>query len=75
VKKWKFSGSTRSELGHRTWDRLASLKKTCSRWGVNFWTDLQDRMRGGGPIPRLAELIGHQAEETSARRAAAAPLA
>ncbi len=75
VKKRKISGSTRSELGRRARDTFASLKKTCRRLGVNFWAYLQDRVRGVGQIPRLAELIRHQAEETSARKAAAAPSA
>ena len=73
VKKRKISGSTRSELGRQARDTFASLKKTCRELGVNFWAYLQDRVRGAGQIPRLAELIRQKAEETAARKAVAAP--
>jgi hypothetical protein len=72
VKKRKISGSTRSESGRQARDTFASLKKTCRELGVNFWAYLQDRVRGVGQIPRLAALIGRKAEETAARKAAAA---
>jgi hypothetical protein len=73
VKKRKISGSTRSESGRAARDTFASLKKTCRRLGVSFWAYLQDRVRGAGQIPRLAVLICQKAEETPARKAAAAP--
>ena len=73
VKKRKISGSTRSELGRQARDTFASLKKTCRELGVNFWAYLQDRVRGVGQIPRLAELIRRKAEEMAARKAVAAP--
>jgi hypothetical protein len=63
VKKRKISGSTRSESGRRARDTFASLKKTCRRLGVNFWEYLQDRLRGRGRIPPLAELIRRKGEE------------
>jgi Transposase IS66 family len=72
VKKRKISGSTRSESGRQARDTFASLKKTCRELGVNFWAYLQDRVRGGGQIPRLAALVRRKAEETAARKAAAA---
>jgi hypothetical protein len=72
VTKRKISGSTRSELGRQARDTFASLKKTCRELGVNFWAYLQGRVRGVGQIPRLAELIRRKAEETPARKAAAA---
>jgi hypothetical protein len=72
VKKRKISGSTRSELGRQARDTFASLKKTCRRLGVNFWAYLQDRVRGAGQIPRLADLIRQKAEEMPARKAVAA---
>jgi hypothetical protein len=72
VKKRKISGSTRSELGRQARDTFASLKKTCRRLGVNFWDYLQDRVRGAGQIPRLADLIRQKAEEMPARKAVAA---
>ena len=73
VKKRKISGSTRSDLGRCARDTFASLKKTCRRLGVNFWEYLQDRVRGLGKVPRLADLIRQKAEEAAARRAPAAP--
>ena len=73
VKKRKISGSTRSDSGRRARDTFASLKKTCRRLGVNFWEYLQDRVRGLGKVPRLADLIRQKAEEAAARRAPAAP--
>jgi Transposase IS66 family len=73
VKKRKISGSTRSELGRRARDTFASLKKTCRRLGVNFWEYVQDRVRGLGQIPQLADQIRQKAEET-ARNAPAALL-
>ena len=72
VKKRKISGSTRSDLGRQARDTFASLKKTCRRLGVNFWAYLQDRVRGAGQIPRLADLIRQKAEEMSVRKAVAA---
>lgn len=72
VKKRKISGSTRSDLGRQARDTFASLKKTCRRLGVNFWAYLQDRVRGAGQIPRLAELIRQRAKEMAARKAVAA---
>jgi hypothetical protein len=63
VKKRKISGSTRSDSGRRARDTFASLKKTCRRLGVNFWEYLQDRLRGRGHIPPLAELIRRKGEE------------
>ena len=75
VKKRKISGGTRSDSGREARDTFASLKKTCRRLGVNFWAYLQDRVRGAGQIPRLADLIRQKAEETPARKAMAASLA
>ena len=72
VKKRKISGATRSELGRQARDTFASLKKTCRRLGVNFWAYLQDRVRGVGQIPRLAESIRRKKEEAAARKAGAA---
>src|SRR5262249_46390247 len=72
VKKRKVSGGTRRQSGRRARDTFASLKKTCRELGVNFWAYLQDRVRGVGRIPRLAELIRREAEEAGARKAGAA---
>ena len=68
VKKRKISGSTRSESGRRARDSFASLKKTCRRLGINFWSYLGDRVRGLGRIPALATLIRQRGEERLADR-------
>lgn len=65
VKKRKISGGTRSAAGRRCRDTFTSLKKTCRKLGVCFWSYLQDRLRGLGTIPRLCELIRAAAAEKS----------
>jgi Transposase IS66 family len=66
VKKRKISGSTRSAGGRRCRDTFTSLKKTCRKLGVNFWNYLQDRIRGLGKLPRLADVIRQRALEKQA---------
>jgi hypothetical protein len=73
VKKRKISGSTRSDAGRRCRDTFASLKKTCRKLGVNFWNYLQDRIRGLGKIPRLAEVIHQRTVEKQTVAAEAVP--
>jgi hypothetical protein len=73
VKKRKISGSTRSDNGRRCRDTFASLKKTCRKLGIRFWDYLQDRVRGLGTVPRLAEIIRHRAAESAAGNAQAVP--
>jgi len=73
VKRRKISGGTRSAAGRRCRDTFASLKKTCRKLGLRFWDYLQDRVRGLGHIPRLADLIRQKARETTAKKAAAVP--
>jgi cell division protein FtsB len=57
VKRRKISGGTRSEDGRRGRDTFASLKKTCRKLGLSFWTYLNDRLRGEARIPPLPALI------------------
>jgi Transposase IS66 family len=66
VKRRKISGGTRNDAGRRCRDTFASLKKTCRKLGVRFWDYLQDRVRGLGNIPRLADLIRRKAQQTAA---------
>jgi Transposase IS66 family len=73
VKKRKISGSTRSDAGRRCRDTFASLKKTCRKLGIGFWDYLQDRIRGLGQVPRLADTIRQRAAESRATKAAAVP--
>jgi len=73
VKKRKISGGTRSAAGRRSRDTFTSLKKTCRKLGVNFWNYLQDRLRGLGKIPRLADLIRQRAAVSRAPLGKAVP--
>ncbi len=57
VKRRKISGSTRSAAGRRARDTFTSLKKTCRKLGISFWSYLQDRVKGIGNIPSLAVTI------------------
>jgi Transposase IS66 family len=57
VKRRKISGGTRSEQGRRGRDTFASLKKTCRKLGVTFWSYVKDRTSGENRIPRLPDLI------------------
>jgi len=71
VKRRKISGGTRNNAGRRCRDTFASLKKTCRKLSVCFWKYLQDRLRGLGQIPRLADLIRQKAHEANTKNAAA----
>jgi Transposase IS66 family len=73
VKRRKISGGTRSDAGRRCRDTFASLKKTCRKLGVRFWEYLQDRVRGLGQIPRLADLIRQKAAQTTPPTGQAVP--
>lgn len=57
VKRRKISGGTRNDDGRRGRDTFASLKKTCRKLGVSFWTFLNDRISGQNTIPSLPDLI------------------
>jgi hypothetical protein len=72
VKVRKISGGTRSDAGRRCRDTFASLKKTCRKLGVSFWSYLRDRVRGLGQVPRLADLIRKKAQELAAGKGQAA---
>jgi Transposase IS66 family len=74
VKRRKISGGTRSAAGRRCRDTFASLKKTCRKLGVRFWDYLQDRVRGQGQIPRLADLICQKARGAPAVNGQAVPV-
>jgi hypothetical protein len=73
VKRRKISGGTRNDAGRRCRDTFASLKKTCRKLGVRFWDYLQDRVRGLGQLPRLADLIRQRAREATAPKVVAVP--
>ena len=63
VKKRKISAGTRSDTGRRSRDTFLSLKTTCRKLGVSFWSYLRDRLMGLGEIPALGELIKRKAAE------------
>jgi hypothetical protein len=73
VKRRKISGGTRSAAGRRCRDTFASLKKTCRKLAVRFWDYLQDRVRGLGQVPRLADLMCHKARAALATNVEAVP--
>jgi Transposase IS66 family len=73
VKRRKISGGTRNDAGRHCRDTFASLKKTCRKLGLRFWDYLQDRVRGLGQIPRLADLIRQKAEESDAKNVQIVP--
>ena len=62
VKRRKISGGTRSDEGRRGRDTFASLKKTCRKLSISFWTYLNDRIRDAGRIPALPVLIEARAQ-------------
>ena len=64
VKRRKISGGTRSEDGRRGRDTFASLKKTCRKLGVSFWSYLGNRLCAQGRIPTLASLIEARAQSS-----------
>ena len=62
VKRRKISGGTRNEDGRRARDTFASIKKTCRKLGLSFWSYLNDRLHGSEMIPPLPELIEAHAQ-------------
>ena len=57
VKRRKISGSTRSDAGRRCRDTFASLKKTCRKLGVSFWSYLKARVADVDEIEPLPDII------------------
>jgi len=72
VKRRKLSGGTRSDAGRRCRDTFASLKKTCRKLGLRFWDYVQDRVRGLGQVPRLADLVRQKSRQLAASNGQAA---
>ena len=62
VKRRKVSGGTRSAAGQECRDTFTSLKKTCRKLGISFWDYLKDRLRCGGKIAALSDLIKEAAQ-------------
>ena len=68
VKRKKVSGGTRSLSGQQSRDTFASVKKTCRKLGLSFYTYLKDRLSGTFKIAKLVSLI----EQAAANKAALA---
>jgi hypothetical protein len=66
VKRKKVSGGTRSLSGQQSRDTFASVKKTCRKLGLSFYTYLKDRLSGTFKIAKLGSLI----EQAAANKAA-----
>lgn len=49
VKRRKISGGTRSEDGRRARAAFASIKKTCRKLGISFWSYLNACLSGCHP--------------------------
>jgi len=57
VRKRDVSFGPRSPAGLKAWDTFMTLVETTRKVGVNFYAYVRDRLRGGGAIPPLAELV------------------
>jgi hypothetical protein len=57
VLKQKISGGTRNDLGRKCRDTFSSLKKTCRKLGISFWSYLIDRISCSDQIPSLPYII------------------
>ena len=68
VKRKKVSGGTRILSGQQSRDTFASVKKTCRKLGLSFYTYLKDRLSGTFKIAKLGSLI----EQAAANKAALA---
>lgn len=66
VKRRKVSGGTRSDLGRQCRDTFSSLKKTCRKLGISFWSYLNDRLAQVKVIPLLGELVFQKVQVTTA---------
>jgi hypothetical protein len=65
VKKRKISATTRSDTGRQARDTFLSIKKTCQKLNISFWSYLLDRLGNLGQIPPLHSLIRKTAAQAS----------
>ena len=61
--KRRVSFGPRSPAGMRAWDTLQGLVETTRKLGVRFAEYVEDRVRGSGKVPPLADLIRERAAE------------
>jgi hypothetical protein len=73
VQKQKISGGTRSDVGRKCRDTFSSLKKTCRKLGISFWSYLTDRISFTNQIQPLNHIIEQRI--TSMQNGDANPLA
>lgn len=71
--KQKVSFGPVSQVGLQAWDTMHGLLGTTERLGVSFWAYLDDRIREGGKIPPLPELIAAKARSRTRPSSWAAP--
>ena len=62
VTKRKISATTRSNNGRNARDTFLSLKKTCRKLEISFWSYLQDRIGQKCEIPPLSDIIRANAQ-------------
>jgi Transposase IS66 family len=61
VTRRRISAGTKSDSGRDARDAMLSIRKTCSKLGVNFWNYLGDRLGIPGPhVPPLPDLVSAQ---------------
>lgn len=63
VRKRDVSFGPRTTAGAKAWDTFMSLADTTRKLGVSFYQYIQDRIRGEGQIPPLADLIAERAAD------------
>jgi hypothetical protein len=63
VRKRDVSFGPRTAEGAQAWDTFLSLADTTRKLGLSFYHYIQDRIRGEGQIPPLADLIDERAQE------------
>jgi hypothetical protein len=60
VKRRKISSGTRSENGRKARDTFLSLKKTCRKLEISFWSYLLDRTQNLQIIPPLSQVMAQK---------------
>lgn len=64
VIKRKIHGSTRSDKGKESRDIFASLRKTCRKNNISFWSYLDDRLNRRAKIKYLPDIIKERIRPT-----------
>lgn len=74
VRKRDVSFGPRSPAGLQAWDTFMTLVETTRKLGVNFHAYVRDRLRRGGQIPPLADLVKQKAAALKLPPACPSPL-